>query len=109
MDNAVRAMNTWARTILAALLGALLIGGTAGDAVAASATEIDREVAALMKQMQAEEPDTRAAFEKAVAVLVFPDVLKGAVIVGGLYGEGALLIKGQTRGYYSSAAASIGL
>jgi lipid-binding SYLF domain-containing protein len=36
-------------------------------------------------------------------------VLKAGVGVGGEYGEGALLIKGKTAGYYSTAAASIGL
>jgi len=42
------------------------------------------------------------------AVLVFPGVIKAGVGVSGEYGEGALRIDGQTRDFYSTAAASIG-
>ena len=41
-------------------------------------------------------------------MLVFPEVLKAGVGVGGEYGEGALLIKGKTIAYYNTASASIG-
>jgi len=46
--------------------------------------------------------------EKAEGVLVFPDVVKAGFGIGGEYGEGALLIKGKTVDYYSTAAVSIG-
>jgi len=45
---------------------------------------------------------------KAVAILVFPDVFKAGIGIGGEYGEGAMLEGGKTTGYYSTAAASIG-
>ena len=41
--------------------------------------------------------------------MVFPDITKGGLIIGGEYGEGALRVDGKTQGYYSSASASIGL
>jgi lipid-binding SYLF domain-containing protein len=41
-------------------------------------------------------------------MLVMPAVIKGAFIVGGQYGEGALRVGGKTAGYYSLAAGSIG-
>ena len=41
-------------------------------------------------------------------MLVFPNVLKAGVGVGGEYGEGALLVGGKTGAYYNIAAASIG-
>ena len=37
-----------------------------------------------------------------------PKVIKAGFGVGGEYGEGALLVKGETVEYYSTAAASIG-
>ena len=37
-----------------------------------------------------------------------PDVVKGGLIIGGSYGEGALRIGGATDSYYSVAAASVG-
>ena len=42
-------------------------------------------------------------------MLVFPEVTKAAVGVGGSYGEGALIVGDKTAGYYSTTAASVGL
>jgi lipid-binding SYLF domain-containing protein len=42
-------------------------------------------------------------------MLVMPDIVKGGFLIGGAYGEGALRIDGRTEGYYSLAAASVGL
>jgi len=47
--------------------------------------------------------------DKSKGLLIFPGVFKGAAGVGAEYGEGALVIDGHTAGYYSTAAASIGL
>ena len=50
-----------------------------------------------------------AAAEKAQGMLVFPEVTKAAVGVGGSYGEGALIVGDKTAGYYSTTSASVGL
>ena len=42
-------------------------------------------------------------------MLVFPNVIKAGIGIGGEYGEGALLMKGKPVAYYNIAAASIGL
>ena len=42
-------------------------------------------------------------------MLVFPEVTKAAVGVGGSYGEGALIVGDKKAGYYSATSASIGL
>jgi lipid-binding SYLF domain-containing protein len=44
--------------------------------------------------------------EKAIGILVFPGIVKGGFIVGGQYGEGALIKDGKTVGYYNTVAAS---
>ncbi len=44
----------------------------------------------------------------AKGVLVFPEVIKAGIGIGGEYGEGALRIGGQTVDYYNTASASIG-
>jgi lipid-binding SYLF domain-containing protein len=41
-------------------------------------------------------------------MLVMPNVIKGAFIVGGEYGEGALRIGGRSVGYYNIVSGSIG-
>ena len=45
----------------------------------------------------------------AKGILVFPNVIKGGLIIGGQYGKGALRVGGKTTGYYRTAAASYGL
>jgi lipid-binding SYLF domain-containing protein len=74
-----------------------------------SAAEIDREVDAALQMMHSKIPKAKELSEVAKGILVFPDVLKAGLIVGGQYGEGALRVKGKTVGYYSTLAASYGL
>lgn len=45
---------------------------------------------------------------KAAGVLVFPDVVKGGIGIGGEYGNGALMVGGQIVDYYDLYAGSIG-
>ena len=47
--------------------------------------------------------------EKAKALLILPNVGKGAIIVGIEHGKGALRIDGKTVDYYSMSAGSLGL
>ncbi len=47
--------------------------------------------------------------DDAVGIMVFPEIVKGGLIIGGLYGEGALLKGDDVAGYYSTGAASFGL
>lgn len=46
---------------------------------------------------------------KATAVVVVPDIVKGGLIVGGQYGEGAPVKHGKPVAYYNTMAASYGL
>ena len=54
-------------------------------------------------------PAAKALGAKAKAVLVFPNVTKAGLGIGGQYGEGALIQGGKVVGYYNTAGASIGL
>jgi len=95
--------------LMAALL---LVGGVAvtpGAAVAASAQEIDIGVKGALERFRKEVTGGQEFLNKAAGVLVFPEVFKAGIGVGGEYGEGALRIGGKTVAYYSTAAASIGL
>lgn len=75
---------------------------------AASSVEIDIEVEAAIKKFKLEVAGADKFLQKAEGVLVFPDVVKAGFVIGGEYGEGALLVKGKTVDYYNTAAASIG-
>jgi lipid-binding SYLF domain-containing protein len=71
--------------------------------------EIDAAVDSALAQLYAANPGARQLASKAEGVLVFPNVTKAGLVVGGEYGEGALRVRNQTAGYYSASAASIGL
>ena len=81
----------------------------AAPAWAETAAEIDAGVEAARDACAADIAGCETAAEKAQGMLVFPKVTKGAIGVGGSYGEGALIVDDKTQGYYSTAAASIGL
>jgi lipid-binding SYLF domain-containing protein len=98
-------MRTINRTLLFTILCCFL---PAAGPQAASKTEIDVKVTASLEQFRKEITGGAAFLEKAQGVLVFPEVLKAGFGVGGEYGEGALIIGGQTADYYSTAAASFG-
>jgi lipid-binding SYLF domain-containing protein len=82
---------------------------TCQSALGASAAEINRGVSNALRQLYAESPSARALGQKARAILVFPSIVKGGFIVGGQYGEGALVMNGKITGYYSTIQASYGL
>ena len=76
---------------------------------AASATEINIGVDETLKRFRSEVPGGSEFLKRAKGILVFPNVIKAGFWIGGEYGEGALRIDGQTKAYYGTAAASIGL
>lgn len=76
--------------------------------VAPSASEIDRKATAALNQLYSENETARDLGAKAKAVLVFPEITKGAFIVGAQYGYGALRKGIESAGYYRTGAASYG-
>ncbi|SHK50166.1 Lipid-binding SYLF domain-containing protein [Roseomonas rosea] len=77
-------------------------------AQAATAAEINADVAAALTRLR-NTPNTRPLFTAARATLVFPRIIQGGFIVGGQYGEGALIRGGNTVGYFNIAGLSLGL
>ena len=79
------------------------------SAAAAGAGEIDRDVKKKLERLYADSPSAKAMGQKAKGILVFPSIVKGGFVVGGQYGEGALLKGGKTSGYYNTIQMSYGL
>ena len=77
-------------------------------ATAASAVEIDAKVKSTLTTFYSKVKYGKVLANKATAILVFPEVFKAGIGIGGEYGEGAMLQKGKTVAYYNTAAASIG-
>jgi lipid-binding SYLF domain-containing protein len=81
----------------------------AGEAGTGSAAKINSEARAALQALYSKIPAAKALGSKAVAILVFPSITKAGFVVGGQYGEGALIKGGKTAGYYSTGGASYGL
>ena len=96
--------------LLLPALGMLLSLGviSAQVAIAATAKEIDVSVDVALENFVKEVKGAQEFLQSAKGVLVFPNVYKAGVGVGGEYGEGAMRIKGKTVDYYNTAAASFG-
>jgi len=77
-------------------------------AIAASKEEIDANVQEAITNFYKHTSAGKSLAQKASGMLVFPNVIKAGFGVGGEYGEGALLIKGEPVAYYNVASASIG-
>jgi lipid-binding SYLF domain-containing protein len=81
---------------------------SAGPALAASASEIDRNATQALAYLYATTPGARSLAAHAKAILIFPNIVKGGFIVAGQFGDGALRKGGRTVGYYRSLSASYG-
>jgi lipid-binding SYLF domain-containing protein len=75
---------------------------------AMTAAEINREVRSALERLYAKSASAKLLGEKAVGILVFPSIVKGGFLVGGQFGEGALLKGGKTAGYYNTVQLSYG-
>ncbi len=93
------------------LSATIMVAGIMGPRVAFAdtAAEIDRNVDSALKKLYAKTPAAKELSKVAKGILVFPDIVKGGLIVGGQYGVGALREGGKTVGYYNTVAASYGL
>jgi lipid-binding SYLF domain-containing protein len=97
------------RWLLAAAAVVGLAAAVPHTAEAASAADIDGKATLALKQLLESNEAAAVLDKEAKAVLIFPDVIKGGLIVGGSYGDGALRRDGHTAGYYRTISASYGL
>lgn len=98
------------RRLIGTLAAAPLMTGL--PARADNAAVIDTKVDLALSRLYKEVAGARELSQRAVGILVMPEVIKGGFIVGGSYGEGALRTPpgfDRSAAYYSVAAASIGL
>jgi lipid-binding SYLF domain-containing protein len=95
---------------LALATAAVVLAGLGPQpAVADTAAEIDRDVNAALAKLYQNTPAAKKQAESAKAILVFPEVVKAGLMIGGTYGTGALRVDGKTVGYYKNVEGSYGL
>ena len=100
-----RSINVFFLLILTTLVFTI---GSAATVYADKAKELDGKVDAALERFYKHVKDGKEVVGKADGLLVMPSVKKGALIVGGEYGRGALRIGGKTIDYYSIISGSVG-
>jgi len=96
-------------TVAAVIVFVLVIAPSFSQGVQArSAKEIDVSVDVALNRFKNEVPGANEFLKNAKGVLVIPNVIRVGFMLGGEYGEGALLVGGKTVDYYSLAAGSFG-
>lgn len=92
--------------VRALFVSLLLLAGL--GAQAATRDEIDAEVREAVANFYKHTSAGKELAGRAAGMLVFPNVIKAGVGIGGEFGEGSLLVGGKPAAYYNIAAASIG-
>ena len=78
-------------------------------ALAASASELDRDATAALSALYKQYPAAVALSKNAKAIVVFPKIVKAGLGIGGETGDGVMQVKGKTVGYYNTSGISYGL
>jgi len=97
---------------LRSILPAMATLAFAGMTLAASAQDgaaLEADAKRVYTNLIAGVPAAKALGKDAVAVLVFPKIVKAGFVVGGQSGDGVLLRSGKAAGYYNTSGASYGL
>lgn len=79
------------------------------DEKSARRAEINNAADAAWSELIAENVAAKDLAKTAKGVAIFPDIIKGGLIVGGETGDGVLRVGGDTEAYYNVSSASIGL
>ncbi|MDB6133696.1 MAG: twin-arginine translocation pathway signal [Verrucomicrobiales bacterium] len=103
---------SYAKVILGMALVCLGFTGCATQPAATSTmtSSIAAESRAALHGLYQENPQARALGARAEGILVFPNITKGGFVVGGMGGNGALILPdGSIRSFYQTAGLSYGL
>jgi len=79
------------------------------SAQAEKASRIERDSRNALADLVQSSPAAKGLEAQADEILVFADIVKGGLLIGGQYGEGTLFRKNAVSGYYNTAAISYGL
>jgi lipid-binding SYLF domain-containing protein len=101
------------RRELMALAGAgaisLGLGLATPVAAAASLAAVNRDAGEALAQLRRTNSSADWLAQRARGELIFPNIVKAGLMVGGSYGKGVLRLGGGVDGYYQSASGSVGL
>lgn len=93
----------------ALLIFVLLFAACSVSSSGSAAGQGEISARAALEKLYAATPGAVELGSAAKAILVFPEITKAGLVVGGQYGKGVLFKDGAVEGYYSSTGASYGL
>src|SRR5208337_2009272 len=96
------------RVVVLALCLALSLSLLQGVSYAKTKGEINASVRAAMERFKKRVKGSTAYLKGAKGVLVMPGITKAGFVIGGKYGQGALMVGGKPVDYYSLAEGSVG-
>src|SRR5262245_21592014 len=104
-------MTRFAAVALVALAGASLpMGCSSRPSTVEEQNVLDSETKAALERFKAGDSSLAAELDKSVGYVVFPDLGKAGVIIGGAYGSGEVFEKGGKKvGYAKLSQGTIGL
>lgn len=94
--------------IFCSVFAVALIALWMNPVMAATAEEIDADVAKSIEEFRTDVNGAEVFLEQAAGYLVFPRVIKIGIGIGGETGEGALRVGGKSVDYYRTSSGSIG-
>jgi lipid-binding SYLF domain-containing protein len=97
------------RGLVALALGAMATLAAGVGSANAGAMELNAKARASLAQLYASSTRSKEFGKMAVGILVFPKIIKGAFVLGGMSGDGVLYEHGRIAGYYNISGASWGL
>ncbi len=96
-------------TLMAVLLTFSMAGCAVFQSRGIGKSMLEAQAQTTLQNLVAQNPAAAKVNSQAVAVLVFPSVIKGGFMYGGAAGNGVLFQNGTPAGIYNSAAVSYGL
>ena len=101
-------MKTTRSFVFTSLFLTLALSFISLPAYAKTAQEIDSKADVALERFRKETYGSEDIIKRSKAMLIFPKVYKGGLVIGAEYGEGALRMNGKTVDYYSIASGSLG-
>jgi lipid-binding SYLF domain-containing protein len=108
-NHAMTARMTRFQAVRLAFVALLMTAVTVLPGHAADRGKLEREATAVMSKLYQKYPDAKKLEQKAHAILVFPEVYKAGLMIGGETGDGVMRVKGKTVAYYNTSGVSYGL
>lgn len=94
--------------ILSVSLTTVLLTLPFGHVFGASTKDLQKDSIQALDVLVSSNSVAKEISKKAVATLIFPNIVKAGLVFGGAYGEGLMKSHGKVDGYYNSVSASLG-